>query len=104
MNWRPMATPSLISVAGMGRTMNLEPSVPFRHGSHSLGPSLEKLKNVKLGDRTTVKGILEPILANETLFGTDLTKTPLAAKITAIFEDLVADASAVEAVLQKYLN
>ena len=64
----------------------------------------EKLKNVKLGDRTTVKGVLEPILANETLFGTDLTKTPLAAKITAIFEDLVADASAVEAVLQKYLN
>ncbi len=64
----------------------------------------EKLKNVKLGDRTTVKGVLEPILANETLFATDLTKTPLAAKITAIFEDLVADASAVEAVLQKYLN
>ena len=63
----------------------------------------EKLKNVKLGDRTTVNGVLEPILANETLFGTDLTKTPLAAKITAIFEDLVADASAVETVLQKYL-
>ena len=64
----------------------------------------EKLKNVKLGDKSTANGVLEPILTNETLFGTDLTKTPLAAKITAIFEDLVADASAVESVLQKYLG
>ena len=35
MNWRPMATPSLISVADMGRTMNLETSVPFREGTRS---------------------------------------------------------------------
>ena len=87
----------LLAVDSKGRSF--EPS-----SDPMLKEMQEKLKNVKLGDRTTVKGVLEPILANETLFGTDLTKTPLAAKITAIFEDLVADASAVEAVLQKYLN
>lgn len=64
----------------------------------------EKLKNVKLGDKSTANGVLGPILANKTLFGTDLTKTPLAAKIEAMFADLVSDASAVEAVLHKYLN
>ena len=87
----------LLAVDSKGRSF--EPS-----SDPMLKEMQEKLKNVKLGDRTTVKGVLEPILANETLFGTDLTKTPLAAKITVIFEDLVADASAVEAVLQKYLN
>lgn len=64
----------------------------------------DKLKNVKLGDKSTVKGVLEPILSNITLFGSDLTKTPLAAKIETMFEDLTADASAVESVLRKYLN
>ena len=86
----------LLAVDSKGRSF--EPS-----SDPMLKEMQEKLKNVKLGDRTTVKGVLEPILANETLFATDLTKTPLAAKITAIFEDLVSDASAVETVLQKYL-
>ena len=86
----------LLAVDSKGRSF--EPS-----SDPMLKEMQEKLKNVKLGDRTTANGVLEPILANETLFGTDLTKTPLAAKITAIFEDLVADASAVETVLQKYL-
>ncbi|MBO4727733.1 MAG: mannitol dehydrogenase family protein [Spirochaetaceae bacterium] len=86
----------LLAVDSKGRSF--EPS-----SDPMLKEMQEKLKNVKLGDRKTVNGVLEPILANETLFGTDLTKTPLAAKITAIFEDLTADASAVETVLQKYL-
>lgn len=64
----------------------------------------DKLKTVKVGDKSTVKGVLEPILSNTTLFGSDLTKTPLAAKIETMFEDLTADASAVESVLRKYLN
>ena len=85
----------LLAVDSKGRSF--EPS-----SDPMLKEMQEKLKNVKLGDRTTANGVLEPILANETLFGTDLTKTPLAAKITAIFEDLAADASAVETVLQKY--
>ena len=87
----------LLAVDSKGRSF--EPS-----SDPMLKEMQEKLKSVKLGDKSTANGVLEPILANETLFGTDLTKTPLAAKITAIFEDLVADASAVESVLQKYLD
>ncbi|NLK45131.1 MAG: mannitol dehydrogenase family protein [Treponema sp.] len=64
----------------------------------------ENLKQVKIGDKSTAKDVLKPILANETLFGTDLTKTILASKIASIFEDLIADDSAVENVLKKYLN
>ena len=87
----------LLAVDSKGRSF--EPS-----SDPMLKEMQEKLKSVKLGDKSTANGVLEPILANETLFGTDLTKTPLAAKITDIFEDLVADASAVESVLQKYLD
>ena len=40
MNWSPMATPSFISVASIGRTMNLEPSEPFRNATRALPPTL----------------------------------------------------------------
>ena len=45
-----MATPSFISVASIGRTMNLEPSEPFKNATHALPPTLTY--NKKQGGET----------------------------------------------------
>ena len=46
---------------------------------------------------------LRPILANASIFGVDLTTTPLADKIEQIFVEELAGPGAVRATLRKYL-
>lgn len=61
----------------------------------------EKLVNINIGD-TTVD--LDEILANKEIFGTDLTKTPLKAKINEYFLSLIQGPEAVLNTLTKYVK
>ena len=63
----------------------------------------EQLKGIVWNDPTSYKGQLKPILANAHIFGVDLTTTPLAEKIEAIFVEELAGPGAVRATLKKYL-
>ena len=87
----------LLAVDAKGQ--NFEPS-----SDPMLKELQQSLAGVKIGDSSTAKGALKQILSNKTLFGTDLTATPLASKIESMFEELIKDAGAVETVLKKYLE
>lgn len=63
----------------------------------------EMLQDVKIGSHVSEDN-LEQILSNVQIFGTDLTKTPLAKKITSMFNELITGKGAVRATLEKYLN
>lgn len=62
-----------------------------------------KLAGIEVGKPETYTGQLRPILANASIFGSDLTQTVLADKIEAIFVEELAGPGAVRATLQKYL-
>ena len=63
----------------------------------------EQLKGIVWNDPASYAGQLKPILANANIFGLDLTTTPLAEKIEAIFVEELAGPGAVRATLKKYL-
>ena len=63
-----------------------------------------KLAGITVGKPETYQGQLKGILSNATIFGSDLTKTSLAARIEAMFVEELAGAGAVRATLQKYLK
>ena len=83
---------------------NLKPYTP------SPDPMLEimreKLSGIKTGcnDVAYIKETLEPILTDTTLFGADLRAAGLADKITGLFIDMIAGASAVRKTLAKHLR
>ena len=54
-------------------------------------------------DPASYAGQIRPILANANIFGVDLTTTPLADKIEAMFVEELAGPGAVRKTLQKYL-
>ncbi len=60
----------------------------------------EILKDVKLGD-SGVK--LDRILSKEDIFGLDLTKIELGARVEQYFNEMIAGTGAVRATLKKYL-
>ena len=60
-----------------------------------------KLSDVKIGDKEVN---LDEILSNVAIFGTDLTKTPLRAKIYEYFISLIAGKGAVVNTLTKYVK
>lgn len=62
------------------------------------------LAGVELGKPESVDGKLEGILSNAAIFGTDLTKTPLAAKIEGYLKEELAGPGAVRATLRKHLS
>lgn len=62
-----------------------------------------KLAGIQVGKPETYQGQLRPILANASIFGSDLTATCLADKIEAIFVEELAGPGAVRATLHKYL-
>ena len=62
------------------------------------------LAGVELGKPESVDGKLQPILSNASIFGTDLTATPLAAKIEGYLKEELAGPGAVRATLHKHLS
>ena len=64
----------------------------------------DQLKGIVWNDPSTYQGQLRPILANASIFGVDLTTTPLADKIEKIFVEELAGPGAVRATLHKYLT
>ena len=68
-------------------------------------PELQKqLSGIELGKPETAGGKLKPILKNSLIFGSDLTATPLAARIEEYFLEEIAGPGAVRKTLHKYLN
>ena len=77
----------------------------FEVSSDPLKDELQsQLKGIEVGKPETFGDQLKPILSNASIFGTDLTKTPLAAKIETMFSEELAGPGAVRAVLKKYLG
>ena len=78
---------------------------PMALSDDPLLPDLRaRLSGVVFGDPGSVGNRLDPILSNPVIFGTDLTATPLAARITDYFRQEVSGPGAVRAVLKKYLS
>lgn len=63
-----------------------------------------KLKGIVWNDPATYRGQLRGILANASIFGTDLTKTPLADRIESYFVKLLGGAGAARRLLQDELK
>ena len=64
----------------------------------------EKLATIKLGgDLTKADDVIKPILADATIFGTDLNATPLAAKVLDYFRQFAAGTGTVHAVIERAL-
>ncbi len=64
----------------------------------------EKLSGIKFDDPSSYHGELKEILANETIFATDLCKAGLSDKIESMFVEMLAGAGAVRATLHKYVE
>ena len=76
----------------------------FEVSSDPLKDDLQaQLAGIEVGKPETYKGQLRPILANASIFGSDLTANGLADKIEKIFVEELAGPGAVRATLQKYL-
>ena len=63
-----------------------------------------KLKGIVWNDPSSYKGELREILSNASIFGTDLTATPLAAKIEGYFLKLLAGPGSARRLLQSELE
>jgi len=76
--------------------------------SLSLDPLLSTLQaavsDIRLGQTEPIGDCLQPILANETIFGIDLYQAGLGKKIKCYFTEMIAGRGAVRAVLEKYLE
>ena len=64
----------------------------------------KQLQGIELGKPETAGNKLKPILANSLIFGSDLTRTPLAARIEEYFREETAGTGAVRTTLRKYLD
>lgn len=68
-------------------------------------PELRRqLEGIELGRPETVGEKLNPILSNSLIFGSDLTKTPLAARIREYFLEEIAGPGAVRETLKRHLS
>lgn len=87
----------LLGVDDNGQTMSLSPD-PM------LDEMQAKLAGIQLGDQGPFDAILQPILANASIFGVDLVALGLDRKVIGFFSELVAGPGAVRATLRKYLG
>ncbi len=87
----------LLGLNDQGEAMQLSPD-----------PMLDVLKSylsgVQLGQPGSVGASLQPILSNQSLFGSDLYEVGLGTKVEGYFAELIAGPGAVRATLQKYLG
>ena len=63
----------------------------------------EKLQGIRFDDPSTYHGALKEILANETIFATDLVKAGISDKIEGMFTEMLAGPGSVRATLHKYV-
>ena len=74
----------------------------------SSDPMLDELRaqlsGVTLGNPESCEGKLAPILANQVIFGSDLTATPLAARIEGYFREELEGPGAVRRTLQRHIT
>lgn len=78
---------------------------PFQVSDDPLKNDLQaKLSDIVVGKPETYHGQLQPILANDSIFGLDLTKTPLASKIEEFFVAELAGTGAVRQTLHQALK
>ena len=76
---------------------------PFEASSDPLLPQLQKqLQGIRFGAPESCGGQLTPILSNPLLFAADLVSCGLAAKIEAMFVEMLAGPGAVRRTLKKY--
>ncbi len=77
---------------------------PMEVSSDPLKDELQaKLAGIAWNDPSTYSGQLMPILSNASIFGIDLSKTPLAAKIEGYFKILLSGPGSARALLEKEL-
>lgn len=86
----------LLGVDDAGNTYELNPD-PLNE------EMTEKLAGIVVGDSSSLKDQLKPVLANETIFGVDLYKAGLGEKIEEIFRAYIAGPGAVRKAVQGYL-
>ena len=86
----------LLAVDDEGKPMELS-------GDPMLEELRARLAGVTLGDPSSCEGKLTPILGNAMIFGSDLTKTPLAARIEGYFREELEGPGAVRRTLRKHL-
>lgn len=87
----------LLGVDDRGNTFKLSPD-PLLKELQSF------LQSVVLGDISSAKGTLKPILSNTDIFGSDLYEVGLGEKIETYFEELIAGPHAVRDTLRKYVT
>ena len=86
----------LMAVDDKGKKFTLSPDPLLL----SLCPLLE---GVSLGESADVEEILQPILANASVFGVNLYEMQMAEKVCGYFREMTAGTGAVRATLQKYV-
>ena len=64
----------------------------------------DKLTGITVGDPSSCKGRLSAVLSDETIFGTDLTATPLAAKVEAYLAAMLEGSGAVRRTLHNVVT
>ena len=64
----------------------------------------EKLAGVTVGDPSSCKGRLGAVLSDASIFGTDLTATPLAAKVEAYLAAMLEGEGAVRRTLHRVVS
>lgn len=87
----------LMGVDDEGRQMKLSPDPLLSILTACVAP-------VRLGQGGPVREYVQPILANEALFGTDLYAIGLGEKIEGYFTEMIAGPGAVRATLEKYVK
>ena len=86
----------MLAVDDMGNSYELapDPMVPaFK----------EAFKDIVIGDPSSLKDQLKPILSNENIFFTDLYSAGLGEKIEDMFKEMIAGPGAVRATIHKYM-
>ncbi len=75
---------------------------PLEISSDPLGPELQAhFQGVALGENDDAEARLAPLLAREDIFGIDLTETPLAAKVTDFYKEMMSAPGAIRATVDK---
>jgi len=64
----------------------------------------EQFKDIVVGDPTSLKDQLKPVLSNENVFFTDLYKAGLGEKIESMFREMIAGKGATRATIHKYFG
>ena len=85
----------------ISEALNLSVSAVSRRLEKARRQLRAQLANITLGDPDSSRGKLAPILKNKVIFGSDLTQTPLAARIEEYFRSELESPGAVRRTLSR---